>query len=138
MNNPEPTQAVTRSKEDVVFEARGLTKVYDMGEVQVHALRGIDLDLFRTELVVMLGPSGSGKSTLIRHFNRLIEPTAGRILVDGEDILHLDEPALRHFRRRKIAMVFQRFGLLPHRNVLDNAMYGLRIDGGGQSLMKGL
>ncbi len=95
----------------------------------VLGLHDINLTIGAGEIFVIMGLSGSGKSTLIRHFNRLIEPTAGRILVDGEDILRLDEPGLRNFRRRKTAMVFQRFGLLPHRNVLDNVMYGLLIDG---------
>ncbi|MBS0564439.1 MAG: betaine/proline/choline family ABC transporter ATP-binding protein [Proteobacteria bacterium] len=95
----------------------------------VLGLHDIDLTIGSGETFVIMGLSGSGKSTLIRHFNRLIEPTAGRILVDGEDILRLSEPALRSFRRRKIAMVFQRFALLPHRTVLENVMFGLLIDG---------
>ena len=95
----------------------------------VLGLRDITLDIPAGETFVIMGLSGSGKSTLIRHFNRLIEPTAGRIVVDGEDILAYPEPRLRDFRRRKIAMVFQRFALLPHRNVLENVMYGLRLDG---------
>ena len=76
-----------------------------------------------------MGLSGSGKSTLVRHLNRLIDPSSGQILVDGEDILDYDMPALRHFRRHKISMVFQNFGLLPHRNVLDNVAYGLKVRG---------
>ena len=95
----------------------------------VLGLNDINLDIAAGETFVIMGLSGSGKSTLIRHFNRLIEPTAGRILVDGEDILKLSEPALRAFRRRKVSMVFQRFALLPHRTVLDNVIYGLLIDG---------
>ena len=76
-----------------------------------------------------MGLSGSGKSTLIRHFNRLIEPTAGKILVDGQDILQLDENGLRDLRRYKISMVFQKFGLLPHKSVLENVASGLLISG---------
>ena len=75
--------------------------------------------------------SGSGKSTLIRHFNRLIEPTSGRIEVDGVDVLRMNRDALRAFRRGKVSMVFQRFALLPHKTVLENIIYGLVI--GGQS-----
>jgi glycine betaine/proline transport system ATP-binding protein len=75
-----------------------------------------------------MGLSGSGKSTLIRHLNRLIEPTSGRILVDGEDILNLNALELRQFRRKKISMVFQKFALLPHKTVLENVIYGLLID----------
>jgi glycine betaine/proline transport system ATP-binding protein len=78
---------------------------------------------------VIMGLSGSGKSTLVRHLNRLIDPTSGQILVDGENILDYDMPALRQFRRHKISMVFQGFGLLPHRNVLENVAYGLKVRG---------
>jgi glycine betaine/proline transport system ATP-binding protein len=63
---------------------------------------------------------GSGKSTLIRHFNRLIDPTDGKIVVDGEDVLKLSNKGLEHFRRKRMSMVFQRFGLFPHRTVLEN------------------
>jgi glycine betaine/proline transport system ATP-binding protein len=95
----------------------------------VLGLHGIDLEIRAGETFVIMGLSGSGKSTLIRHFNRLIEPTGGRILFDGEDILGYDEARLRAFRRRKVAMVFQRFALLPHRTVVENVMYGLLLDG---------
>jgi glycine betaine/proline transport system ATP-binding protein len=76
-----------------------------------------------------MGLSGSGKSTLIRHINRLIEPTAGKILVDGEDVLQLDPEQLRDLRRHKMSMVFQNFGLLPHKTVLENIASGLLISG---------
>jgi glycine betaine/proline transport system ATP-binding protein len=81
------------------------------------------------EIFVIMGLSGSGKSTLVRHFNRLIDPTSGEILIDGEDILRYDLNALRQFRREKISMVFQSFGLLPHKSVLDNVAYGLKVRG---------
>jgi len=81
------------------------------------------------EIFVIMGLSGSGKSTLVRHFNRLIDPTSGAILVDGVDILQYDMDALREFRRHKISMVFQSFGLLPHKTVLDNVAYGLKVRG---------
>lgn len=95
----------------------------------VLGLHDINLTIRAGETFVIMGLSGSGKSTLIRHFNRLIEPTAGRILFDGEDILGYDAQQLQTFRRRKIAMVFQKFALLPHRSVLDNVAYGLQLDG---------
>lgn len=76
-----------------------------------------------------MGLSGSGKSTLIRHFNRLIDPTQGKIMVEGLDVMGLDTKALEDFRRHKMSMVFQRFGLLPHRTVIDNVAYGLEIQG---------
>ena len=95
----------------------------------VLGLHDINLDIPAGQVFVIMGLSGSGKSTLIRHFNRLIEPTDGRILIDGQDILQLGTLDLRELRRRRISMVFQKFGLLPHRTVLDNVAYG-RIVGG--------
>jgi glycine betaine/proline transport system ATP-binding protein len=92
-------------------------------------LQDINLTIHHGEIFVIMGLSGSGKSTLIRHFNRLIDPTEGQILVEGEDVMALDKKALEHFRRHKMSMVFQRFGLLPHRSVLSNAAYGLTIQG---------
>ena len=76
-----------------------------------------------------MGLSGSGKSTLIRHINRLIDPTSGELLVDGEDVVTMSPAQLREFRRLKTAMVFQKFALLPHRTVLENTVYGLEIQG---------
>ena len=77
-------------------------------------------EVSKGEILVVMGLSGSGKSTLIRHINRLIEPTSGHIFVDGEDVLTLDDDQLRDLRRQKISMVFQRFGLFPHKTVIQN------------------
>ena len=76
-----------------------------------------------------MGLSGSGKSTLIRHINRLIEPTEGQVIVDGVDVLTMSPDDLRDFRRHKQSMVFQKFALLPHRTVAQNAAYGLTVQG---------
>ena len=92
-------------------------------------LQNISLDICEGEVFVVMGLSGSGKSTLIRHFNRLIEPTAGKILVDDIDVLQLNEKELLDMRRHKMSMVFQRFALLPHKTVLDNVSYGLIVSG---------
>ncbi|SUB90784.1 quaternary amine ABC transporter ATP-binding protein [Photobacterium damselae] len=92
-------------------------------------LSDINLDIYPGEIFVVMGLSGSGKSTLIRHFNRLIEPTEGVIEVDGIDVLSLKEKDLQHFRRHKMSMVFQRFGLMPHKTVLENVSYGLQVQG---------
>ncbi len=89
------------------------------------ALRRVDLTVEEGEIMVVIGLSGSGKSTLVRHINRLIDPTAGQVLVDGKDITGLDDEALREFRRRSVSMVFQGFGLMPHRTVLENVAFGL-------------
>ena len=93
------------------------------------AVRDVSFDVKPGEIFVVMGLSGSGKSTLIRCLTRLIEPTAGEILLDGEDIRKADAARLRELRRRKFSMVFQHFGLLPHRRVLDNVAYGLEIRG---------
>jgi len=92
-------------------------------------LKKIDLNIGKGQIFVVMGLSGSGKSTLIRHFNRLIEPTEGRILVDGEDVMKLSATELEQFRRHKMSMVFQRFGLMPHRTVIENVAYGLTVQG---------
>lgn len=96
-------------------------------------LRDINLDVKAGEIFVIMGLSGSGKSTLIRHFNRLIDPTEGEILVDGTDITRFSAKELESFRRQKMSMVFQRFGLMPHRTVIDNVAYGLSVQGVGKA-----
>jgi glycine betaine/proline transport system ATP-binding protein len=93
------------------------------------AVRDVSFDVQPGEIFVVMGLSGSGKSTLIRCLTRLIEPTAGEILLDGEDIRKADQARLRELRRHRFAMVFQHFGLLPHRRVIDNVAFGLEIRG---------
>lgn len=92
-------------------------------------LKEINLSIQKGEIYVIMGLSGSGKSTLIRHFNRLIDPSAGRIMVEGVDVMKLSARELEQFRRHKMSMVFQRFGLMPHRTVIENVSYGLRVQG---------
>ena len=92
-------------------------------------LKDINLQINKGEIFVIMGLSGSGKSTLIRHFNRLIDPTEGQILVEGTDVMKLNQKELEEFRRHKMSMVFQRFGLLPHRTVVENVSYGLEVQG---------
>ena len=95
----------------------------------VLGLQDINVDMKEGEITVIMGLSGSGKSTLIRHLNRLIEPTAGEVLVNGEDILAWNEAQMRTLRREKMSMVFQKFALLPHRTVLENAGMALATRG---------
>jgi glycine betaine/proline transport system ATP-binding protein len=95
----------------------------------VVGLADVSLDIEAGRIFVVMGLSGSGKSTLVRHMNRLVEPTSGAILYDGRDILGLSPAELRQFRRRHVSMVFQSFGLMPHRTVLQNAAYGLLVRG---------
>ncbi len=89
-------------------------------------------DIRAGEIFVIMGLSGSGKSTLVRTLNRLIDPTAGEVLIDGKDITKMKKDELREVRRKKISMVFQKFALLPHRTVLENVEYGLEIQGIGE------
>lgn len=95
----------------------------------VLGLKDINLDIGEGEITVIMGLSGSGKSTLIRHLNRLIEPTSGEVLIDGADVTKMDEKQLRHLRQSKMSMVFQKFALLPHRTVLENAGMPLWVRG---------
>ena len=92
-------------------------------------LRDVSFNVWPGEVFVVMGLSGSGKSTLVRCMTRLIEPTAGEVLLDGEDIRKADAAALRELRRHRFSMVFQHFGLLPHRRVIDNVAFGLEIRG---------
>ena len=95
----------------------------------VLGLKDINIEVSAREISVIMGLSGSGKSTLIRHINRLIEPTSGRIMVNGRDVLALSREELIEVRRHSISMVFQRFGLHVHKTVAENAAYGLAIQG---------
>ena len=88
-----------------------------------------DLNIKKGEIFVIMGLSGSGKSTLVRMLNRLIEPTEGQVLIDDQNIMDMDDEALRDIRREKISMVFQNFGLFPHRTILENTEYGLEVQG---------
>ena len=131
------------------IEIRGLSKVFgknpdsivpllrqgvskkEIMEVHKHVLglNNINIAMPAGGIQVIMGLSGSGKSTLIRHINRLIDPSVGEVLVGGVDVCKMSPNELREFRRHKTAMVFQQFGLLPHRTVLDNAVYGLELQG---------
>ena len=96
-------------------------------------MREVSFDVAPGEVFVVMGLSGSGKSTLVRCLTRLIEPTAGAIVFEGEDIRKADDARLRELRRHKFAMVFQHFGLLPHRRVIDNVAYGLEVRGAAKA-----
>lgn len=105
---------------ETVFEIRGVTKVYDMGEVHVHALRSIDLDLYAGELVVLLGASGSGKSTLLNILGGLDTATAGRVLYRGEDLTQADDRRLTEYRRFHVGFIFQFYNLIPSLTAREN------------------
>ena len=95
----------------------------------VAAVRDVSFDVAPGEVFVVMGLSGSGKSTLVRCVTRLIEPTAGDVLIEGDNLSSADAKKLRDLRRNRFAMVFQHFGLLPHRRVVDNVAYGLEVRG---------
>jgi glycine betaine/proline transport system ATP-binding protein len=120
----------TRPEQYVDAVERGMTKK-ELIERHHHVLglKDISITIPGGCLQVIMGLSGSGKSTLIRHINRLIDPTAGEVLVGGVDVVRMNEKELREFRRHKTGMVFQKFALLPHRTVLDNTVYGLEVQG---------
>ncbi|MGI6574370.1 MAG: quaternary amine ABC transporter ATP-binding protein [bacterium] len=105
-----------------------LTALAENNETVV-AVKNVSFSVNQGEVFVVMGLSGSGKSTLIRCLLRLIEPTSGRILVDNEDVTAMDAKQLIQFRRTKVAMVFQHYGLLPHRTVLENVAFGLKLCG---------
>ena len=108
------------SDDDVVFEARGITKVYPMGDLEVHALRGVDVDLHRGELAVLLGPSGSGKSTLLNILGGLDVPTSGSVRYLDHLITSYDDKALTRFRRDHVGFVFQFYNLIPSLTAREN------------------
>jgi glycine betaine/proline transport system ATP-binding protein len=144
---------VVETSTDFAIRMRGVTKIFgedpqgalallrsgkSKTEVQtetnhVVGLDDVSLDIARGQIFVVMGLSGSGKSTLIRHVNRLIDPTAGEIVVEGHDVMKMSLPELRTYRRNTVAMVFQKFGLLPHRSVIENVAYGLEVKGVGKA-----
>lgn len=110
----------TVAADTIVFRAQGITKVYHMGEVDVHALRGVDLDLYSGEFVVLLGPSGSGKSTLLNILGGLDTPTSGTVHYREREITDFDDAELTRYRRDHVGFVFQFYNLIPSLTALEN------------------
>jgi glycine betaine/proline transport system ATP-binding protein len=142
-----PTQSI-ETPDDIVIEISNVWKIFgDKADEALHAIRedglsksqvldtynavvgvaDVSLSVKRGEIFCVMGLSGSGKSTLVRHLNRLLEPTSGKIMIDGTDVMALNPKELQKFRNLKIGMVFQNFALLPHRSVLDNVAMPLEI-----------
>ena len=112
-----------------ILETQGLTKIYGSGETAVHALRGVDLTVENGEFVAIVGTSGSGKSTLLHMLGGLDRPTAGKVLVDGQDIFAFKDEALTIFRRRRVGFVFQSYNLVPMLSVYENIVLPIQLDG---------
>jgi glycine betaine/proline transport system ATP-binding protein len=123
---PNPTQVLDMVADDTTKEKL----LEETGHVI--AVRDVSFEVRENQVFVIMGLSGSGKSTLVRCINRLIEPTRGTILIDGVDIAQTTGNDLKELRRHKLSMVFQNFGLLPHRSVLDNVAFGLEVRGEGK------
>jgi putative ABC transport system ATP-binding protein len=113
-----PPEAAARG--EAVFSARGLAKTYHMGETEIHALRGVDLEIRAGEFIVLLGPSGSGKSTLLNILGGLDTPTAGSIVFKDHDLSRADEAELTRYRREHVGFVFQFYNLIPSLTAREN------------------
>jgi putative ABC transport system ATP-binding protein len=120
MTFQDPIPSPPPDRPDVVFAAEKITKTYRMGEVEVHALRGVDLELFAGEFVVLLGPSGSGKSTLLNILGGLDVPTSGRVFYRGDELTEFDDGALTRYRRDNVGFVFQFYNLIPSLTAREN------------------
>lgn len=114
---------------DQVVNAQEITKVYKMGEFEVHALRGVSIQINRSEVVSIMGPSGSGKSTLMNMIGCLDRPTSGEYYLDGEAVAGLNDDQLSSIRNRKVGFIFQSFNLLPRQTALTNVTLPLRYAG---------
>ena len=112
-----------------ILETRNLRKIYGSGEMEVHALDGVDFRVEKGEFVAVVGTSGSGKSTLLHMLGGLDRPTSGSVTVDGKDIFTLKDEELTIFRRRKIGFVFQNYNLVPVLNVYENILLPVQLDG---------
>jgi putative ABC transport system ATP-binding protein len=112
-----------------VIEAKKITKTYQMGEVEVHALRGVSLRVKRSEVLSIMGPSGSGKTTLMNILGALDRPSRGSYLLDGEDVSGLHDDQLAAIRNRKVGFVFQTFNLLGRQTALSNVALPMRYAG---------
>jgi len=117
-----------------LIEMQSVRKTYPMGDLTVHALRGLDMTVARGEFIVLLGPSGSGKTTTLNILGGLDRPSDGRVVVDGEEIARYSERRLTSYRREKVGFIFQFFNLIPTLNALENVEFALALTQSGRSL----
>jgi len=120
MNKPDIQKNLSSEREDIIFKITRLTKNYKMGEVKVHALRGVDLEIYPREIIVMLGPSGSGKSTLLNIIGGLDTATSGQVIYRGKEITKATEHELTEYRRFHVGFVFQFYNLIPSLTAYEN------------------
>ncbi len=114
---------------DIVVDAKNITKVYKMGEIEVNALCGVNVQIARSEVVAIMGPSGSGKSTLMNILGCLDRPTSGEYILDGESVANLSDDGLSIIRNRKVGFIFQQFNLLPRQSAISNVILPMRYAG---------
>jgi putative ABC transport system ATP-binding protein len=121
---------------DIIIEAKGIERNFELGEVTVRALRGIDLTVTRGEFLVILGPSGSGKTTLLNCLGGIDSPSAGTITVEGENIGTYNETRLSEYRRNKVGWIFQFFNLIPSLTAAENVALALEMAGDRKNMME--
>ncbi|MBN1390441.1 MAG: ABC transporter ATP-binding protein [Candidatus Thermoplasmatota archaeon] len=120
---------------EIIIETKGLTRTFELGEVKVNALRGIDLNVSRGEFLVILGPSGSGKTTLLNCLGGIDSPSEGKITVEGNDIGSYNENRLSEYRRNKVGWIFQFFNLIPSLTAAENVALALEMAGDKKDMM---
>lgn len=125
------TTSLENYNNEIIVEFRDVTKSYPskLKNAQKLAVNHVNLNVYRGEVLCLMGTSGSGKSTLLRHINRLIDSSSGEVFIEGQDISLLNQKSLRKLRSKRIGMVFQHFGLLPHRTVIENVAFPLELEG---------
>ena len=114
---------------ETIIQVKNVKRTFNVGEIEVHALRGVDLEILKGQFVVILGASGSGKTTLLNQLGGIDSPSEGAVIVDGEDITHYNEKALTQYRKSKVGWIFQFHNLIPSLSATENVMLALEMMG---------